>query len=55
MVGGVLTSFIGELVVYPSLYFIWRSRSLRRSPLFPQPATVAGGDEEIAGSASQAG
>jgi Cu(I)/Ag(I) efflux system membrane protein CusA/SilA len=31
MVGGILTSFIGELVVYPSLYFIWRSRSVRRS------------------------
>jgi Cu(I)/Ag(I) efflux system membrane protein CusA/SilA len=28
MVGGILTSFVGELVVYPSLYFIWRSRGL---------------------------
>lgn len=48
MVGGVLTSFLGELIVYPAIYFIWRSRSLRRSQLFPQPATVVGGDEEIA-------
>jgi Cu(I)/Ag(I) efflux system membrane protein CusA/SilA len=31
MVGGILTSFVGELVVYPSLYFIWRSRSVKRT------------------------
>jgi Cu(I)/Ag(I) efflux system membrane protein CusA/SilA len=36
MVGGVLTSFVGELVVYPSLYFVWRSLRLRRTPLFPE-------------------
>lgn len=35
MVGGILSSFIGELVVYPSLFFIWRSMKLRRGPLFP--------------------
>jgi Cu(I)/Ag(I) efflux system membrane protein CusA/SilA len=34
MVGGIITSFIGELVVYPSIYFIWRSLSLERTPLF---------------------
>ncbi|MBI2836996.1 MAG: efflux RND transporter permease subunit [Acidobacteria bacterium] len=34
MVGGVITSFIGELIVYPSIYFIWRSIKLRKSPLF---------------------
>jgi Cu(I)/Ag(I) efflux system membrane protein CusA/SilA len=28
MVGGIVTSFIGELVVYPAVYFIWRSRGL---------------------------
>jgi Cu(I)/Ag(I) efflux system membrane protein CusA/SilA len=37
MVGGIVTSFIGELVVYPALYFVWRSLKLRRSPLFPEP------------------
>jgi Cu(I)/Ag(I) efflux system membrane protein CusA/SilA len=47
MVGGVLTSFIGELIVYPSIYFIWRSLGLRRTPLFPTapagpPAPLAG-------------
>jgi Cu(I)/Ag(I) efflux system membrane protein CusA/SilA len=35
MVGGVVTSFIGELIVYPALYFIWRSLKLKRGPLFP--------------------
>jgi Cu(I)/Ag(I) efflux system membrane protein CusA/SilA len=44
MVGGVLTSFLGELVVYPSLYFIWRSLRLRRTPLFSQGSEMAGGD-----------
>jgi len=34
MVGGVLTSFVGELIVYPAIYFIWRSVKLRRSALF---------------------
>jgi Cu(I)/Ag(I) efflux system membrane protein CusA/SilA len=36
MVGGILTSFVGELVVYPCLYFLWRSWSLRRTPLFQE-------------------
>ena len=34
MVGGVVTSFVGELLVYPSIYFIWRSLKLERTPLF---------------------
>jgi Cu(I)/Ag(I) efflux system membrane protein CusA/SilA len=38
MIGGVVTSFIGELVVFPALYFIWRSLGLRRTPLFPAAA-----------------
>ena len=43
MVGGVLTSFIGELVVYPSLYFVWRALRLKRTPLFPEPVEAAAG------------
>ena len=35
MVGGVVTSFLGELIVYPSIYFIWRSLKLKKGPLFP--------------------
>ncbi len=38
MVGGVVTSFIGELIAYPSIYFIWRALKLRKSPLFPAEA-----------------
>jgi Cu(I)/Ag(I) efflux system membrane protein CusA/SilA len=30
MVGGVVTSFILELIVYPAIYLIWRSWSLKR-------------------------
>ncbi len=36
MVGGVFTSFAGELIVYPAIYFIWRSAGLKRRPLFPE-------------------
>jgi len=30
MVGGILTSFLLELLVYPAIYAIWRERSLTR-------------------------
>ena len=36
MVGGVITSTIMELVVYPALYYLWRSRSLRALPAATQ-------------------
>ncbi len=41
MVGGVFTSFVGELIVYPAIYFLWREIRLRRTPLFGSP----GGEE----------
>jgi Cu(I)/Ag(I) efflux system membrane protein CusA/SilA len=31
MVGGIVTSFLGELIVFPVIYFVWRSRQLRAS------------------------
>ncbi|HEX6849801.1 MAG TPA: CusA/CzcA family heavy metal efflux RND transporter [Candidatus Polarisedimenticolaceae bacterium] len=31
MVGGILTSFLLELLVYPAVYEVWRGRSLRSS------------------------
>jgi Cu(I)/Ag(I) efflux system membrane protein CusA/SilA len=31
MVGGVVTSGILELIVYPALYFVWKARGLRRA------------------------
>ena len=29
MIGGIVTSFVLELVIYPPLYQMWRSRKLR--------------------------
>jgi Cu(I)/Ag(I) efflux system membrane protein CusA/SilA len=29
MVGGIITSTIMELLVFPAIYFIWRSRQLK--------------------------
>jgi Cu(I)/Ag(I) efflux system membrane protein CusA/SilA len=43
MVGGIVTSFFGELLVYPAIFFIWRSLKLRRTPLF----AGRGGDDHI--------
>jgi len=31
MVGGVVTSTILELIIYPAIYVIWKERELRRS------------------------
>jgi Cu(I)/Ag(I) efflux system membrane protein CusA/SilA len=42
MVGGVVTSFIGELIVYPSIYFIWRSIRLKRTPLLAHASDADG-------------
>ncbi len=39
MVGGIVTSFLAELLVFPAIYFIWRARKLERTPLFPGVAT----------------
>jgi copper/silver efflux system protein len=33
MVGGVVTSTLMELLVYPAIFFIWRSRKLGRQPV----------------------
>jgi Cu(I)/Ag(I) efflux system membrane protein CusA/SilA len=38
MVGGIVTSFIGELIVYPAIFFIWKARKLERVPLTEQTA-----------------
>jgi Cu(I)/Ag(I) efflux system membrane protein CusA/SilA len=37
MVGGVFSSFVGELFVYPSIFFVWRALKLHKGPLFPGP------------------
>jgi Cu(I)/Ag(I) efflux system membrane protein CusA/SilA len=38
MVGGVVTSTIMELLVYPAIYYLWRSHSLKGSPPAVHPA-----------------
>jgi len=39
MVGGILTSFALELLVYPAIYAVWRERTLSASRRLPrQPA-----------------
>jgi Cu(I)/Ag(I) efflux system membrane protein CusA/SilA len=43
MVGGLVTSFLLELLVYPAVYYLWRRREVTRSPsgalpLEPGPA-----------------
>jgi Cu(I)/Ag(I) efflux system membrane protein CusA/SilA len=45
MVGGVISSFVAELIVFPAVYFIWRSIGLRRTSLFPErpPGAADGG------------
>ncbi len=34
MVGGIVTSFFGELLVYPAVYFVWKSLGLKRTKIF---------------------
>jgi Cu(I)/Ag(I) efflux system membrane protein CusA/SilA len=41
MVGGLFTSFLGELIVFPAIYFVWRGGRLERTPLF-RPEDEAG-------------
>ncbi len=55
MVGGVFTSFIGELIVYPSVYFIWRALKLKKSPLFPADRGAPRGGREARTSESMEG
>ena len=38
MVGGLFTSFLMELMVYPAIYLMWRRRELNRHPS-PRSAT----------------
>ncbi len=45
MVGGLATSFLAELVVFPAIYFIWRGISLERTDLFATEETDLGARE----------
>ena len=39
MVGGILTSFALELLVYPAIYSVWRQRGLSAPDPAPTPAS----------------
>jgi Cu(I)/Ag(I) efflux system membrane protein CusA/SilA len=42
MIGGVVTSTIMELLVYPAIYYLWRSQALQgRAEPRPAPAAQA--------------
>ena len=41
MIGGLFTSFLMELLVYPPIYFLWRKRQLT-APLIGASATGPG-------------
>ncbi len=47
MIGGLVTSFILELLVYPAIYKLWKQREIGNSPA-PRTAAAAG----LAGSAA---
>jgi len=51
MIGGVVTSGIMELLVYPALYFLWRGRDLVKSSL--SSTTHQGGVETIPGKTTE--
>ena len=46
MVGGLFTSFMGELIVFPAIYFVWRGIGLKRTPLFETPEELHIGTTE---------
>ena len=38
MVGGLVTSFLLELLVYPAVYFLWKRREFTKGSPAPAPA-----------------
>ncbi|MBI5602036.1 MAG: efflux RND transporter permease subunit [Deltaproteobacteria bacterium] len=41
MVGGVITSMIMELIIYPTIYLIWRGREFKKGPPAPTPSGIS--------------
>src|SRR6266542_1546946 len=37
MIGGVITSTLMELIVYPAIFYVWRSRRITRQPAQAKP------------------
>jgi Cu(I)/Ag(I) efflux system membrane protein CusA/SilA len=52
MVGGVFTSFVAELLVFPAIYFIWRAAKIEKGPLFPVAEEEIGEGEPSGGGAA---
>jgi Cu(I)/Ag(I) efflux system membrane protein CusA/SilA len=48
MVGGLATSFVMELLVYPAIYLLWRRRALR-VPVSRRPTSAGPYEEEPRG------
>jgi len=46
MVGGIFTSFMLELLVYPSIYELWKQRSMKKQHLLPESPMSAGIEQE---------
>jgi len=40
MVGGLATSFILELLVYPAVYYLWKRHEVAEGPISETPQTV---------------
>jgi Cu(I)/Ag(I) efflux system membrane protein CusA/SilA len=47
MVGGILTSFLLELLVYPPIYEVWKSRALKRRSADLQPVLPVAAGEHV--------
>jgi len=43
LIGGIFTSFLLELVVYPVIYEIWKWNFEMKAPPAPAPKVIAGG------------
>jgi Cu(I)/Ag(I) efflux system membrane protein CusA/SilA len=41
MVGGLATSFLMELLVYPAIYFLWKKRRIGKPDALPAEAGLA--------------
>jgi Cu(I)/Ag(I) efflux system membrane protein CusA/SilA len=41
MIGGLVTSFLLELLVYPAVYYLWKKKEVVEGPVTPAEATPA--------------
>ncbi len=47
MVGGVVTSAVLELLIYPVIYVLWRSHNLKRKELTTSQSGISPNSEAI--------